>query len=324
MKSRQLLTVWILVSLFTWTLRADAEASKVDFLKIESPVIFHGDFNFAFRDPAAVYHEGTFHLYFTLVESSPDGGYYSRVAYSHSTDLIHWTWPEPLTPKDRNLNHSSPGNIVRVGDEWAMCFQTYPTPNLESFGNNSSRIWIARSRDLHTWSKPELLRVKGDDVPIEDMGRMIDPYLIQKDGLWWCFYKQNGVSISTSPDLSHWTYLGHHSAGENVTVIRDNNEYVMFHSPGNGIGIKRSTDLATWSDDGLLTLGQADWPWAQGRLTAATVIDLHNEPAVGKFVMFFHGDSPEGRKRLRAHCAASLALAWSDDLEHWTWPTEAP
>ena len=41
----------------------------------------------------------------------------------------------------------------------------------------SPRIW--RGDDLLHWSDPELLRVKGPDIPRENMGRMIDPYLIQ-------------------------------------------------------------------------------------------------------------------------------------------------
>ena len=42
----------------------------------------------------------------------------------------------------------------------------------------------------------------------------------------------------------------------NVRAQQD--EYVLFHSPSNGVGIKRSADLATWTDGPLLTLGQAE------------------------------------------------------------------
>ncbi len=35
-----------------------------------------------------------------------------------------------------------------------------------------------RSRDLHTWTVPELLRVKGPDVDQKETGRMTDPYLL--------------------------------------------------------------------------------------------------------------------------------------------------
>ena len=66
-----------------------------------------------------------------------------------------------------------------------------------------------RSDDLEHWSDPELLMVKGDDIPVADMGRMIDPYLLEdanEPGKWWCYYKQNGVSMSYSYDLIHWTF----------------------------------------------------------------------------------------------------------------------
>jgi len=296
---------------------------KIDFSQLTSPIIFRGDHNYGFRDPAVVYHEGVFHLYFTLSETAADGGYYNMTAYSTTSDLVHWTFPEIITPKDRNLNHSSPGNIIRYDNQWIICLQTYPTPNLETFGTSDSRIWIMRSGDLKNWSEPELLRVKGNDVSREDMGRMIDPYLLedaQEKGKWWCFYKQNGASMSYSYDLKNWTYVGRVPAGENVTVIRQGEEYVMFHSPSNGIGVKRSKDPKSWgADKRLLTLGQKQWPWAQGRLTAATVIDLTEEASVGKYIMFFHGSSKEGLKAHRAHGRASLAIAWSDDLVNWTW-----
>jgi len=297
---------------------------KINFTKLNSPIIFHGDHKYAYRDPAVVFHDGRFYLYFTLSENVSDGGYYNMTAYSISDDLMHWTFPEIMTPRDRNLNYSSPGNIIRYEGQWIICLQTYPTPNRETFGTNDSRIWIMRSGDLENWSKAELLKVKGNDVPRQEMGRMIDPYLLEdagQKGKWWCFYKQRGVSMSYSYNLKNWTYAGNAPSGENVTVIRRGDEYIMFHSPRNGIGVKRSKDPKSWGADvQLLTLGQKDWPWAQGRLTAATVIDLTRESTVGKYVMFFHGSSKEGLQAQRAHGAASLAVAWSDDLVNWHWP----
>ena len=305
-------------------LSAFGDFKKIDFSQLTSPIIFRGDHKYGFRDPAVVYHDGVFYLYFTLSETAADGGYYNMTAYSTSYDLVHWTFPEIITPRDRNLNHSSPGNIIRFDGKWIICLQTYPTPNMETFGTGDSRIWIMRSDDLKNWSEPELLRVKGNNVPREDMGRMIDPYLLedaQEKGKWWCFYKQNGASMSYSYDLKNWTYVGRARAGENVTVIRKSDDYVMFHSPSNGIGVKRSKDPKSWgADTQLLTLGQKQWPWSQGRLTAATVIDLTEEPSVGKYVMFFHGSTKDGLKAHGAHGRASLAIAWSDDLVNWAWP----
>ncbi|BDD11380.1 hypothetical protein FUAX_38120 [Fulvitalea axinellae] len=311
--------------LFALTLISPAWAQTFDFGEIKSPILFQGNYKYAYRDPAVVYHEGKFHLYFTLVEKAKDKGMYWYTAQSVSEDLVHWTYPKIITPCDRNLNYSSPGNIVRKDGQWIMCLQTYPTPNKERFGNKDSRVWIMRSEDLENWSEPELLKVKGNDVVVEDMGRMIDPYLLEdadEPGKWWCYYKQNGVSMSYSYDLKNWTYAGNAHSGENVTVIRQNGEYVLLHSPRNGIGVKRSKTPQEWGEDeALLTLGQKDWPWAKRRLTAATVVDLTKEKRFGKYIMFFHG-SPVNPKNPRsdAHNKASLAIAWSDDLKTWTWP----
>ena len=298
-------------------------AASVDLAAIPSPVVFRGNATTAYRDPAAIWSDGWFRLFFTLMRIE-DGHPYSYLAWSKSCDLMKWSDPVVLTVRDQSLNFGSPGNIIRFGNEWVLCLQTYPRPKGEPYGNESSRIWTMRSKDLEHWGQPELLRVKGPDVPPEKMGRMIDPYLqADKDdaGMWWCFYKQNGVSRSWSRDLKTWTYVGHAPAGENACVLLDGGEYVLFHSPANGIGVKRSNDLATWRDEGVLTLGQRDWPWAQGRLTAGFVLDLRSEPAVGQALMFFHGsDYPEKDPRGGFDTFASIGLAWSGDLKVWTWP----
>jgi len=180
------------------------------------------------------------------------------------------------------------------------------------------------SKDLVEWSEPELLRVKGPAVPRASMGRMIDPYLLKDKDVpekWWCLYKQNGVSLSWSLDLKSWTYAGRYDSGENVCVLVDDSEYVLFHSPRNGIGVKRSPDLDTWNDWGEpITLGQSQWSWAEGRLTAATVVDLRHVDEIGRYLMFFHGSEKSGLEVHPAHGRASLALAWSQDLVNWEWP----
>ena len=148
-----------------------------------------------------------------------------------------------------------------------------------------------RSKDLEEWGAPELMRVKGPGVPPQKMGRMIDAYILNdKDDStkWWSFFKQDGVSRSWSSDLQHWNYVGHAPAGENVCVIVDKGEYLMFDSPANGVGMQRSPDLRNWTDLGILKLGQATWPWASGRLTAAFVLDLRNETSIGKALPFIN------------------------------------
>ena len=302
--------------------------AQVDLSRLNSPIIFKGDSVTAFRDPAVLFENGVFHLWFTLVEIEADGIIFSYTAQSQSTNLIEWTTPKKITPRAQKLNYSSPGNVVRFNNEWVLCLQTYPRPNYNfkdhpRYGDKTARIFIMRSKDLFTWSAPEILMVKGPDVPAEEMGRMIDPYLIEdKDepGKWWCFYKQNGVSMSWSYDLKNWTFFGHTKSGENVCVLTENDEYILFHSPANGIGIKRSKDLINWQDDGpLITLGQNNWNWAKGRLTAGAVLDCRKNLNIGKYLMFFHGSGPEGEKKMFDNYA-SLGIAWSNDLKNWHWP----
>ncbi len=297
--------------------------SDIDWVRLRTPIITRGDHRTAHRDPAAHYHDGVFRVFHSLVTRERDGRYFWRVGVVESKDLQDWTPPRPITPKNQKLNFSSPGNVVRHGERWILCLQTYPTPNNEVHADETARIWAIDSEDLVNWGQPELLRVKGPDVPLEEMGRMIDPYLVQdkdEEGKWWCFYKQNGMSFSYSYDLKTWTYFGRADAGENACVIVDGREYVLFHSPDDGIGVKRSGDLVHWRDEGLLKLGQSDWPWARGRLTAGMVLDLRTEPGIGRFLMFFHGSSRQGKRMWKSHGHASLAFAWSFDLQHWEWP----
>lgn len=89
------------------------ERDAVDFETIRTPIIFEGNATTAYRDPAAVYHEGMFHLFFTVVKTEADGKVYSYTACSRSPDLLRWTEPRTFTPRDQSLNYCSPGSIVR-------------------------------------------------------------------------------------------------------------------------------------------------------------------------------------------------------------------
>ena len=313
----------------TFTTVFSPETVEPNLAEMTSPVIFVGDAKTAYRDPAVYEKDGTFFLFFTVVKIEPDGGIYSYTAESESRNLVDWTKPRILTPRDQRLNYSSPGNVVKDGDDYVLCLQTYPRPgntvaNMPMYANQDARLFTMRSKDLRTWSEPELLKVKGPDVPVEKMGRMIDPYLLRdKDdpGKWWCFFKQNGASRAHSRDLKTWMFDGRVPAGENACVLVKDGEYVLFHSPQNGIAVKRSRDLENWTDDPkLVTLGQKSWNWAKGRITAGTVIDARHVKGVGKYLMFFHGSGPKTETEGDFDRNASIGIAWSDDLVNWDWP----
>ena len=286
--------------------------------------IFFGDEKTAYRDPTAIWHDGTLHLYCTVVTAEADGRIFSFVAHSSTRDLRVWTPPARLTKLDQTLNFSSPGNVFRVGDDWAMCVSSYPRPGYRlgdpvRYGDKTARVWLMRSKDLVTWGEPEILRVKGN-VAVSEMGRMIDPYLIEdaaEPGKWWCFYKQNGVSRSWSRDLRHWTPAGSAPAGENVCILREKDGYVMFHSPRDGIGVKRSPDLLNWRDEPSLELPRDGWEWAKGRLTAGFVLDARTVPQIGCYILFFHGSGPKSEPEGDFDRNASVAMLFSDDLRVW-------
>jgi len=69
--------------------------------QLESPILLRGNDRAAYRDPAAVYHDGTFHLFYTLVETEPDGALFWYTAVSTSRDLRNWTKPASSHPGTR-------------------------------------------------------------------------------------------------------------------------------------------------------------------------------------------------------------------------------
>ncbi len=89
----------------------------------------------------------------------------------------------------------------------------------------------------------------------------------------------------------------------------------------NGMAFKRSHYLKTWEDWGdFITLGQANWPRAKGRIMAGTVMDLRNIPAYGKYLMLFHGSGPLTEEAGDFDKNASICIAWSDNLQRGNWP----
>lgn len=283
------------------------------------PVLFQGDKTSAYRDPACVYFDGAYHLFFTL--SVKENGYmYNYVARSISRDLLQWTEPKILTEKDNSKNYCSPGSIIRHGEEYLMCITSYPLPKPyaeDSIADETARLHLMRTGDFQTFTPPELIHAKGKECPPGQDGRMIDPFILEdKDqpGRYLLFFKQNGVSLSASADLKHWEFQGSAEAGENACVLVRDGRYLLIHSPENGIGFKESEDLHHWTDKGVCTLNQTEWDWADGRLTAAFAMEAQGATDY-QYIMFFHGSREDCPPE--THGAASLAMAFTDDFEHF-------
>ena len=273
----------------------------------------------ALRDPAAFFHDDVFHCFHTAVEREDDN-YRLFVDVSQSRDLLTWSESRRLT--QAGLNFSSPGNIIRVADQFVLCLQSYPTRPGNAYGSNDSRLWLMTSHDLVRWSEPRLLQPAGCRADWCPSPRQIDPYLVEHDGQFWCFYKSDGqLGLLVSSDLHDWQEASPQrpvlstaqtpdgSSVENPCVVRDGDEFVLFFAPcreGRGIGTARSHDLLHWRDVRYLDFPAL--PWASGGPTAAMVLDTREQ--LGRWTMFFHGD------RVGPHSAA-IGVAWSTDLIHW-------
>lgn len=285
-------------------------AGKEAAIIMEDRVIFPQSRKFAYRDPAAFLFRGELYLFFSLVEND-DCGQYFYTAVSRSQDLKHFSEPEILTEKNIDKNYSSPGNVLAYNGEYYLCLQTYPRPHGEAYGNEDSRIFTMKTRDFKQWSAPELLRIKGN-IPQKDMGRMIDPYLLRDGERFLCFYKQNGVSFSESPDLVHWTFRGHAACGENVCVIKDGDEYLIFNSPENGINLMSTRDFRSFTSIGTAFLDQEQKPWARDRITAGFVLDIAPLQLGYRYAMFYRGDREDDYM-----FGATLAVRLGNDLRRW-------
>ena len=229
--------------------------------------------------------------------------------------MDHWSEPRILTETDSLKNFCSPGNIVEHKGEYWICITSYPMPlpyAQRSYADDNARLYFMRTKDFINFSPPEQIRAKGKDYPFDDEGRMIDPFLLQHADGFTLFFKQNGVSFSTSRDLENWSFRGRIPGGENACVLEQDGRFLMIHSPENGIGFKESTDLIHWVDRGVHTLNQDAWDGATGRLTAGFAMEACGGTDY-RYILFFHGSRKESIPE--THGAASLACAFTDDFQ---------
>ncbi len=280
------------------------------------PIIFHGTDNIAYRDPACVFTDGKYHLFFT-VSKKEDGYMYNFVAHSESEDLKSFSEPVIITEKDRSKNFCSPGNIIKVNDKYLICVTSYPMPvpfEVVDHADDSARLFFIETEDFKTYSSPKRIYPKGKACA--DEGRMIDPFVAKDkdhDGRYLVFFKQNGVSMSESYDLENWNYLGRIDGGENACIIVKDDLYYLIHSPRNGIGVKVSNDLKEWSDRGVIIPKETEEEWANGRLTAAFAMENLNSDIPFDYIVFFHGSRKEATPE--THGAASLAMYYTNDFK---------
>lgn len=146
-------------------------ADRINLTDLDSPIVLRGDENTAYRDATAVFHDGVFYLYVTMIQTEEENRIYSYTALSRSSNLRDWSKSVILTPKGQRLNYSSPGNVIRYGDEWIICLQSYPRPDYKRGGqvrwaDQTARLFIMRSPDLVHWTPPSCSASRGPTLPL--------------------------------------------------------------------------------------------------------------------------------------------------------------
>jgi Carboxypeptidase regulatory-like domain len=112
--------------------------------------------------------------------------------------------------------------------------------------NHPRHIQHLTSTDLLHW-KP----VGDVNLPSD---RTIDPCVfLMPNGQWRLWYKDeadhSNVHFSDSPDLVHWAPVGiaTRNGGEGPVVFEWRGAYWLINDPHRGLGVFRSTDLTTWT-----------------------------------------------------------------------------
>ena len=292
------------------------ESTGIERKLISNPLLDRAP-KLASRDPALHYHGGVLRCFYTAVDNT--GLYVDEI---HSSDLINWSSPRRLT--ERGLNFSSPGNVIRAGDKWLLCVQSYPILPGERYGSEDSRLWTMSSENLIDWSAPQLINPEGCRGTWTDSPRQIDPYMVFWQDRYWCFYKTSGcLGLLVSEDLRNWSeavpdrpvisrdQTPDGATVENPCVINLGDSFLMFFARvgrERGIGVTQSRNLIDWED--IRYLDFPELSWADSGPTAAMVLDMRDSH--GFWLMAFHGERSDG-----AHGKAALGLAVSTDLENW-------
>ena len=279
----------------------------------------------ALRDPAIYYHEGEFHLYFTLVKGLYEDRQAWFIGHVKTQDFILFDELSCISPE----GYASPGNVFLHEGRFVICYQSYPRKSLDKKPGDECRLFLSYSDDLEQWGDPEIVSEEGCRSNWGLRGswqcRQIDPCVLREGDTYYLFYKGGlHMGLWASEDLRTWRDLtpdkpllerGPESWShgvENPCVIKvDKRFYLLYDSTGKYDGTKQnlfhyitSPDLAVWGVGHTLGL-----PRSAG---APFFIDLRD--ALGVFIVAFHyGTDRAGSDRY----LSSLGIGWSEDFSLW-------
>lgn len=272
---------------------------QFDYARLNNPVLSLAEDHV--RDPAVLVHDGLIYLYFTYYNPRKPSWH---IGMCTTEDFIHYSDISLVSPE----GYASPGNVLRVGDRWLLCYQQYR--------NFPHTLCLSYSDDLIHWEKPISVFNTGPENRWNLDGRVIDPYLVEWQGTYYCYYVgstrwksgkgHNLIGVAGSTDLEHWKDLTPEApvigvdypweepdGNENNCVIRQDDRWLMLYSASlerQCIAWAVSDDLIHWEKQGLCDVPV--FPGSVNRFGAPFLIpELSRD---GRHYMIYQGESAEG------------------------------
>jgi sucrose-6-phosphate hydrolase SacC (GH32 family) len=243
----------------------------MDLKKLSNPIWKRSD---NLRDPSVWKSADGYHLF------------YSRYSNNDWTKPENWSIAHVITKdfvtfeEDRDISakgFASPGDVIRWKGKYILPYQSYPeVPTM---------LCYSTSDDLENWSKPVFFLEEAVHLPWNQANRVIDPTFVTEGERLHCFFVGTdrvhyasatnlvGHAYTDDPELKEWTITTVDSpligtcedgpdGAENVTVFRNNNEWVMIYSEGlksQHLAYITSKDLIHWGNKGKTTIPEQSW-----------------------------------------------------------------
>lgn len=284
-----------------------------DYSKIKNPVFSLEKIHA--RDPAVLVTNNLIYLFLTYFDPEKITWH---IGMTTTEDFLHFSGISIISPE----GYASPGNVIKVKDEWVICYQQY-----REFPHY---ICLSRSKDLINWSKPYKIFNTSSENKWNIDKRVIDPYIVEWEGIYYLFYtgstrwgKKSGhnlIGVACSKDLENWQDISldrpvigvyypweEPDGNENNCVIRYKDKWFMLYSASltnQKIAYAVSDDLVNWEKKGLCNV--PIFKSSVRRFGAPFIIEGLRE---GKYYMIYQGEAEDGHM--------SFLLLESDDLINW-------
>jgi hypothetical protein len=219
-------------------------APRVNWSALTNPVLSYP--HAGAKDEAIVWSGGRWHMlfsYLTLDPSAP-GGVHWGIASATSTDLVHWSAPDPWPSQAGTVGVASPDVVRTPAGRFVVTYQSNPA------GSGQDKIYYRTSSDLEHFSSPHPL---APSLAPAGNDRQIDAALAFTGHGVILGFKANAVdsaqhfevAISRSGSLSGpWTLIGR----PDISIYNDTVENYEF------VSVDGHWDL-------LATSNQLDQPW---------------------------------------------------------------